>query len=86
MRISDRYERFLDRVGSPTAKKTNEKSGAEGASGASNSDALKVEVSATAKALAAGTAKLDELKASVQNGTYKVDSRAIARKLVGEDE
>jgi anti-sigma28 factor (negative regulator of flagellin synthesis) len=87
MRISDRYERFLERVG------TKGKPGAGGKAapteGAREADttALKVSVSDEAKALAAGTARLDELRSAVRNGTYKVDAQAIARRLVGgEDE
>jgi anti-sigma28 factor (negative regulator of flagellin synthesis) len=91
MRISDRYERFTDRV-------TTSKAGAAGAtSGADKSvtktaavtapqpSVLSVKVSAEAAQLSAGSARLEELKQSVRNGTFKVDARAIANTLVGDD-
>ena len=95
MRISDRYERFNDRVGAG-------KAGGPSAAGAAKTDAqspatktaaaraetsvLWVSVSDRAATLAAGTARLDELKAQIAKGTFKVDAKAIAKSLVGDDD
>lgn len=91
MRISDRYERFTDRV-------TTSKAGAATSGGVATAKAapvapvanqpgvLSVKVSAQASQLSAGSARLEELRDQVRNGTFKIDARAIASKLVGEDE
>jgi anti-sigma28 factor (negative regulator of flagellin synthesis) len=46
---------------------------------------LSVKVSAQAAQLSAGSARLEELKEQVRNGTFKVDARAIANVLVGDE-
>jgi anti-sigma28 factor (negative regulator of flagellin synthesis) len=93
MRISDRYERFTDRLSSSKAGATtgSDKSGAgKAASPTAATPAqpgvLSVKVSDRALQLAAGSTRLDELKEQIRNGTFKVDARAIANKLVGEDD
>ena len=53
---------------------------------ASQPSVLSVKVSERAAQLSAGSARLDELKDQIRNGTFKVDARAIANKLVGEDD
>ncbi len=93
MRISDRYERFTDRASTAKASATtgSDKSGA--GKGATKAEAtpgqpavLSVQVSDRAAQLSAGSARLDELRDQIRNGTFKVDARAIANKLVGEDD
>ena len=91
MRISDRYERFTDRLSSSKAGATAgaDKSGAGKEpvkATASQPSVLSVKVSDRAAQLSAGSARLDELKEQILNGTFKVDARAIASKLVGEDD
>ena len=89
MRISDRYERFADRVSTSKAGATaaSDKAGAGGpkVKKAEPSGVLSVSVSDRAAQLSAGSSRLDELRDAVRNGTFKVDARAIAEKLVGED-
>jgi anti-sigma28 factor (negative regulator of flagellin synthesis) len=91
MRISDRYERFTDRLSSSKAGSTT----AADKSGAGKEpvkvvpgepSVLSVKVSDRAAQLSAGAARLDELRVQIRNGTFKVDARAIANKLVGEDD
>ena len=88
MRISDRYERFTDRV---STSKPGATTGADKSVGkaapvtAPQPSVLSVKVSAQAAQLSAGSARLDELKESVRNGTFKVDARAIADALLGQD-
>lgn len=52
-------------------------------------DSVKVNVSAKAKELASQSqvdeAKVARLKEQISNGQFKIDARAIAHKLVGED-
>ena len=52
-------------------------------------DAGRVQVSDEAKALEAkssgDTAKIDRLKASIADGSFKVDAKKIASKIAGED-
>ena len=91
MRISDRYERFTDRLSSSKAGATagTDKSdaGKEPVKAtASQPSVLSVKVSDRAAQLSAGSARLDELKDQIRSGTFKVDARAIANKLVGEDD
>ena len=91
MRISDRYDRFTDRV---TSTKTNAAKGTDTSAARSTTAStttpaqdgiLSVSVSAQAKDLAAGTARLEQLRDQVRNGTFKIDAKDIANKLVGED-
>ena len=91
MRISDRYERFTDRLSSSKAGSTTstDKSGAGKEPVkvvASEPNVLSVKVSDRAAQLSAGSARLDELRDQIRNGTFKIDARAIATKLVGEDD
>ncbi|CAN5925179.1 hypothetical protein BH11MYX4_BH11MYX4_26180 [soil metagenome] len=89
MRISDRYERFADRVSTSKAGATagSDKAGAGKAKPmtAAQPSVLSVSVSDRAAQLSAGSSRLDELRDAVRNGTFKVDARDIAEKLVGED-
>lgn len=91
MRISDRYERFTDRVSTTKAGATTASDKAVGKTTpvtaparAAQASLLSVKVSDRAAQLSAGSARLEELKESVRNGTFKVDARAIAQALVGE--
>lgn len=64
--------------------------GAEAPAAPASSPTLKVSVSAEAKRLASNASSLDEakvarLREAVDKGTLKIDSHAIARKIVGED-
>ena len=103
MRISDRYERFTDRVNTTKAGATTSSDQAVGkatpvtaparaapqspapAARTPHSSLLSVKVSDRAAQLSAGSARLEELRESVRNGTFKVDAHAIAQSLVGED-
>jgi anti-sigma28 factor (negative regulator of flagellin synthesis) len=89
MRISDRYERFADRVSTSKTGATagSDKAGAGKAkpATAAQPSVLSVSVSDRAAQLSAGSSRLDELRDAVRNGTFKVDARDIAEKLVGED-
>lgn len=50
-------------------------------------EVLHVQVSERAHELSAkNVARLEELKASIKNGSFKVDADKIATKLVGDDE
>lgn len=87
MRITDRYQNLMDRVAPGAAKSTDktDKSESSGAAKTAKSvgGALEVKVSGRAQELAAGTARLDELRNAIKDGSFKVDSQAIARNLVG---
>ncbi|MEO8877786.1 MAG: flagellar biosynthesis anti-sigma factor FlgM [Polyangiaceae bacterium] len=94
MKITDAYGKF--QVTSPVI------TGAKGAGGAApvgkgagqahvhSKDAGRVQVSDEAKALEAkssgDSAKIERLKASIADGSFKVDAKQIASKLVGDDE
>lgn len=52
--------------------------------GDATSSILDIHVSPQAQALSNRAAAFEQLKARVQNGTFKVDPDAIANKLVGE--
>ena len=95
MRISDRYERFTDRV---SASKADKAGGAKGsdpsaakpgpavAIAGGGASVLSVHVSDRAAQLSAGSARLEELKARIRDGSFAIDSRAIARSIAGEDD
>jgi anti-sigma28 factor (negative regulator of flagellin synthesis) len=93
MLITDRYQSLMDRAAGaakPVEKTEKAGQGAKAsakaaASKASAGGVLDVNVSDRAQELASGAAKLDELKASIQNGTFRIDHDAIASRLVGED-
>lgn len=95
MRITDRYQSLMERPGAGAAKpvvKTDEAGAANGSRGGTatsatgaNAPAIQVKVSARAQELAAGSARLEELKASVKAGTFKIDADKIAAKLVGDE-
>lgn len=93
MRITDRYQNLMERAaGAARPVDKTERAGqgakasAKGATAkASASGVLDVNVSDRAHELASGVAKLDELKASIQNGSFRIDHDAIASRLVGED-
>lgn len=71
-----------------TKKAAAKDSEAKTQSAASTADSVKVNVSAKAKALSdqnkVDEAKVARLREQVSNGSFKVDARAIATKLVGE--
>jgi anti-sigma28 factor (negative regulator of flagellin synthesis) len=93
MRITDRYQNLMDRPGAagarPVDKAAHESTQARAAAGAAKTAkagaAIQVNVSARAQELAAGAARLEELKASIKDGSFKVDADAIAAKLVGDE-
>ncbi len=80
MRINDRYAKFLDRV-LPQTGKPAEKVKESGA-GTKPSAALAVKVSERAQELATRADRVEELKSAIANGTYKVDARALASRLL----
>jgi flagellar biosynthesis anti-sigma factor FlgM len=90
MKITDRYQGLMDRVGAGAAKpvdkteKSEQGAGAKAASKAKGADnALNVSVSDRAQELAARTARVDELRNAIRDGSFRVDSKAIAQRLVG---
>ena len=83
MRISDRYQSTIERVAPAKPVQSTAKSGAAEATSDGASSILDIHVSAQAQALSNRAAGLEQLKAQVQSGTYKVDADAIASKLVG---
>ena len=83
MRINDRYERFMERVGAGTAKPA-EKVKDTGA-GAKPGAALAVKVSDRAQELAMRADRVEELKSAIASGSYRVDARAIASRLLDGD-
>jgi flagellar biosynthesis anti-sigma factor FlgM len=95
MKITDAYGKF--QVATPAASGTTSTTGAKAVGSAKSGhhahhakDAGRVEVSDQAKALEAkasgDSAKVDRLKASISDGSFKVDAQKIASKLTGEDE
>ena len=50
------------------------------------SEVLNVNVSGKAQELSARAGRLEELKASIRDGSFKADANKIATKLLGEDE
>lgn len=92
MKITDRYQSLMDRVGpnkSAATKGVDKIANGEAAAKGGpevKGDAVSVNVSAKAQEMSkAGAARIDELKAAIANGTFKVDAHAIAAKLVGDD-
>jgi anti-sigma28 factor (negative regulator of flagellin synthesis) len=86
MRITDRYQGLMERVGAgatrPVDKAGRAESGAR-AKGKASEGALEVSVSDRAQELAAGAARLEELRTAIKDGSFVVDSERIARRLVG---
>ena len=93
MRIQDRGpqgEKIGSAGGASQSKKAAEGDAKAREAGASaQAGSVKLKVSAKARALAAESqvdeAKVARLKEAMENGSFKVDARAIAHKLVGED-
>jgi flagellar biosynthesis anti-sigma factor FlgM len=81
MRINDRYQRFLERVGPGTSKPATQVRGKE-ASETKPGAALAVKVSERAQELATRADRVDELKSAIAAGTYRVDAKAIASRLL----
>ncbi len=96
MRIADRYQSLMDRVGPSAGRnvdktdKSNASAGARGPAAkkpsAGSGAAVQVNVSDRAQELAAGAARLEELKSSIQDGTYEVNPKVIASRLLGEED
>lgn len=84
MRISDRYQSTIEFVSPAKPVQAAAKSGGAEAKADAASNILDVHVSAQAQALSNRAAGLEQLKAQVQNGTFKIDADAIAAKLVGQ--
>lgn len=84
MRITDRYQSLMDRVGAGAARSVDRTGRAEGVSRAKAPEsALEVTVSDRAQKLASGSARIEELRTAIENGSFVVDSARIARRLVG---
>lgn len=79
MRISDRTS-FIERVGATQVASVEKPEAAKKASAG-----VEVKVSARAQELAAGASRLEELRAQVRDGTYRIDHQKIAAALVGSD-
>jgi negative regulator of flagellin synthesis FlgM len=92
MKITDAYGKF--QVSTPATSGTSGAKGVGPKAGAAQThnpkDSGRVEVSEQAKALEAkasgDSAKIDRLKSAISDGSFKVDAKTIASKLVGEDE
>lgn len=88
MRITDRYQATIERMGRALPASTSKSASTSGppqASGESSS-ILDIRVSPEAQQLSTRAAGVEQLKRQVQDGTFKVDPDAIAAKLVGGDE
>ena len=76
-------------AGASSTKKGAKAHGSEGTEKSHGHDSVKVSVSAKAKELASQSqideAKVSRLREQISSGQFKVDARAIAQKLVGED-
>ncbi len=86
MRITDRYQSTMDRVGSAGARPVDKTTAVEGGPrgrGNAAGGALEVTVSERAQELASGAARLEELRSAIRDGSFRVDSQRIAEKLVG---
>ena len=86
MRITDRYQGAMERVGSAGARPVDKTAAVESgprAKGKAASGALEVSVSDRAQELASGAARLEELRTAIRDGSFRVDSKRIAEKLVG---
>lgn len=90
MRITDRYSIAMDRVAPgaarPVDKTENGDSGSRAASAKAKTPAggaLEVSVSSRAQELASRTARIDELRTAIKDGSFRVDSQRIAQRLVG---
>lgn len=81
MRITNPYGSTIERTAPAKPVQTTAKSGATEAANDGGGSILDVKVSGEAQARAAG---IEQLKARVQSGSFKVDADAIASKLVGE--
>ncbi len=90
MRITDRYFDLMDRTAPAAAKPVDktEKIDPGASSTAAKAKpaaggALEVSVSGRAQELASRTARIDELRAAIKDGSFRVDSKRIAASLVG---
>ncbi len=85
MRIQDAYRSTID----PTSARASQTGAKPAASSetSSGTNASEVAMSDKARELASVGAKdsmrIDALRSSIQNGTFKIDAHAIATKLVG---
>ena len=97
MRISDQYERFVDRTTGTGAAQAPARVARAGEAAATaevpggepkekDSGVLSVTVSGKASDLSDATARVEKLKTAIREGTFKVDARAIAKALVGEED
>ncbi len=88
MRITDRYQPLMERAGTGAARPVDKASRTEGATRAKGkaqdgASALEVSVSDRAQELAAGSARLEELRTAIKDGSFVVDAQRIAQRLVG---
>jgi anti-sigma28 factor (negative regulator of flagellin synthesis) len=90
MKVTDRYQNLMERVAPGAARQADkaDKTAANNRAStakakAATGNAVEVSVSNRAQELAAGSARLEELRTAIQNGTFKVDSRRIAERIVG---
>ncbi len=74
----------VDRTGSSSSKKTADSSTASGASG--NTGNVTASVSARARSLASDHGvdlqKVDRLRGAIQDGSFKMDFRVVAERIV----
>jgi len=93
MRIHDAYTKLdrLDRTTGPGQAGSVSGGAAKGAGAAPAPGAVSTSVSLSARAqelsslAEPASAKVQALRARIQAGTFQVDARAIAQKLVGDD-
>ena len=86
MRITDRYQGTMERVGPAGARPVDKAAAVESNArtrGKAAGGALEVTVSDRAQELASGAARLDELRSAIRDGSFRVDSQRIAERLVG---
>jgi flagellar biosynthesis anti-sigma factor FlgM len=86
MRITDRYQSLMDRVPAGAARPTDKTDkGGRSAATSSAAQSATVKVSERAQQLASGAARVEQLRAAVRDGTFRIDADAIAARLVGDE-
>ena len=81
MRINDRASNLIERVGATQVQAVSKPEPTKKASAG-----VEVKVSARAQELAAGASRLEELRAQVRDGTYRIDHQKIAARILGTED
>lgn len=87
MRINERASTLIDRAGQTQVQSASKPEATKKATGAAGRPpGVEVNVSARAQVLAAGAAQVEELRAQVRAGTFKIDHQKIAALLLGAED